>query len=491
MAQPVRRELVAALDRCRVANCRLVVAVSGGPDSLALTLGLAELRSTLDLDLHLAHFNHQLRPESEADAAFVENVGRSFGLPTTIGDANIQQLATANKRGIEETARRERYRFLAQVCRETWAAGVVVAHTADDQTETRLMHWLRGSGLRGLVGMEEDLTLEIPGVGQVRLIRPLLGVRREDTVAFCEEHKLTPRIDPSNLDPRFTRNRVRHEVVPCLRAINPGLDNSLARLARSAADAEQFIDAELDRRMPELAACTTSGWIINRAACRALPAALKRALFQRAAAALVGSGNGTHAENVEDAMRAADSWPAGTVLAWPGELEVSIEHENIVIRRGRIAIPPLKARDIPLSIDGSVEIGPLAPAIAGRPGLASRALLQLRRQSAPCEDRRGDRLHCDLDGAKLAQARSLAVRSRQPGDWIMPEGMAGRKKLQDLLVDAHVPREERDNVPVIATPEGIAWVVGVRRDRRLLAGPESRGVVCLAVDPTGESAWTS
>ncbi|HVC34616.1 MAG TPA: tRNA lysidine(34) synthetase TilS [Chloroflexota bacterium] len=485
-----------ALRRCHLEQTRLVVAVSGGPDSLALLLGLKEVRDAFALGLHVAHFDHRLRPDGAADAAFVEDLARALGLPVTVGRGDVRRTADEQRLGVEEAARRERYHFLAHLQRAIHAKGVLVAHTQDDQTETRLLHLVRGTGLRGLAGMVEDAVIDLPGTGPFRLIRPLLNVRRGDTEAFCGEHGVTARLDPSNLDRAFTRNRVRHEIVPRLRAINPGLDAGLARLARCALDAEEFLDRELERRLPDLAQRDDDGWVVRRSAWNGLPSALKRGLLRRAASALALTTGGLGADNVEQGMHAADAWPAGKTLTWPGGVELCVEHDRIVVRRRQAVIPPLGKREALLSIEPRelllsseqcVELAGISSSLDGRlPAEAAvKPIVRVRRTGAPCGDRRGDRWHCDLDGAMLAEASSLVVRARQSGDWIFPEGMVGRKKLQDVLVDAHVPRAERDGVPVVAGPSGIAWIVGVRRDRRFLAAANCPDVICLSVDGLG------
>jgi tRNA(Ile)-lysidine synthase len=497
MCETMTNQVIAKLHDCierrGFIGAGLVVAVSGGPDSLALTLALADLREALDLHLHLAHLDHQLRPESADDAAFVQDIARSLRLPLTVGHVNVRQSAETEGVGIEEAARRERYRFLARLCRTTGATGVVVAHTADDQTETRLMHWLRGSGLRGLVGMAEDALVEVPGAGLVRIVRPLLDVRKEETEAFCRERGVTARFDPSNLDRTFTRNRLRHDVLPSLREINSRLDDSLARLARCAADAEQFIESELDRRIGTLVRIDGSDWVIDRKRWRELPPALKRALLQRAATAVGHSTTVVDADNVEEGLRAADNWPSGKALTWPSDIELRVEHDRVMVRRRRVPGAALPTYALSIADDGEVVFGPIATSIADDPQKGDslvdlRGIIRWRRVTAPCTDRRADQWHCDLDGAKIAEVSSLVLRSRQPGDWIMPEGMTGRKKIQDLLVDAHIPREERQRVPIIASAKGIAWVAGVRRDRRFVADAESHDVVCLEIEAESTNA---
>ena len=209
------------------ARGEIVVAVSGGADSLCLLHLLRRVcgpgHPYPGVSLHAAHLNHMLRGEESArDAGAVAKIAEDWGIPFTPGTVDVLALAKAEKRSLEEAARLARYRFLREV-----AGGrrIAVAHHADDQVETLLLHWLRGSGLAGMVGMPPR---------QQDIIRPLLEITHAETVAYCEEYGITPLEDQSNRDPRFLRNRIRHELLPLLRELNPGIQHTLLRNAEVA-----------------------------------------------------------------------------------------------------------------------------------------------------------------------------------------------------------------------------------------------------------------
>jgi tRNA(Ile)-lysidine synthase len=222
------------LDRLRGdAPGRGVVAVSGGADSVALLRALAEFYPPDQLVV--AHLNHQLRgPDSNADAAFV--AGLLPALPHRTEDADVRRAAEGEN--LEATARELRYGFLTRVARSVGADWVATGHTLDDQAETVLHRLIRGSGLRGLRGIAARREL-VPGV---RLIRPLLTVSREDVIAYLRAIGQPWREDATNADPAFTRNRIRHELLPLLRTFNPAMSESLARLAAQAD--EVFVEVE-------------------------------------------------------------------------------------------------------------------------------------------------------------------------------------------------------------------------------------------------------
>jgi tRNA(Ile)-lysidine synthase len=189
----------------------VVVGVSGGPDSLALLHLLRRLSAELGLSLRVAHLNHGLRGAmADEDASFVASLAASWGLPCTVGQMDVR--STAAGRSLEEAARQARYRFLAEVAGAA-AGTIAVGHNADDQAETVLMHFLRGTGVAGLRGMLPrtalaDYRLGIPAKGQLWLVRPLLGVPRRDIEVYCAKNELEPRFDRSNEDLTFFRNRL-------------------------------------------------------------------------------------------------------------------------------------------------------------------------------------------------------------------------------------------------------------------------------------------
>ncbi len=223
----------------------VIVAVSGGADSLCLLHLLHRLcgegKRYPGVRLHAAHLNHQLRgADSVRDAAVVESLAAAWGLPITTGTVDVSALARTEHRSIEDAARLARYRFLREVARQQSGqsrqqdAVIAVAHHADDQVETLLLHWLRGSGLPGMVGMKPR---------QQDIIRPLLPISHVQTVEYCRLHGISPIEDLSNADPAYTRNRLRHQLLPLLESINPGFRAALLRNASVIAVDLDFIES--------------------------------------------------------------------------------------------------------------------------------------------------------------------------------------------------------------------------------------------------------
>lgn len=246
--------LRAGCTACRLANSRILVAVSGGADSVSLLLGLYQLQAEMGLTLHAAHLNHLLRgTASDADAAWVADLFCRLNIPSDIGRESISDSPERTRLGLEGAARLLRRRFLQQIAVEQNCAGIAVAHTADDQAETILHHILRGTGLGGLRGMHPAEIVEEPEpaqhLAQRPIVRPLLHVSRPTLVAYLAEQQQAYREDATNADTSLTRNRIRHDLLPLLaRDFNPQIQQALLRLGQQASETYR----DLETRSTEL-----------------------------------------------------------------------------------------------------------------------------------------------------------------------------------------------------------------------------------------------
>jgi tRNA(Ile)-lysidine synthase len=221
-------------------NCRILVAVSGGPDSVALLRGLVEIALTTPLQLHAAHLNHALRgDDSNSDAAWLEALAKKLRVPMVVAEADIRAQSVERKAGLEETARAARYDFLQRTASPIGCTHIVTAHNSDDQAETILHHIVRGTGLSGLSGMSRSRSL---GTNLI-LARPMLDIDRPTIIDYLNEIGQDYRIDASNADESFTRNRIRHSLLPNLeRQFNPQVRTALLRLGTQAAETQAVID---------------------------------------------------------------------------------------------------------------------------------------------------------------------------------------------------------------------------------------------------------
>jgi tRNA(Ile)-lysidine synthase len=240
----------------------VLLAVSGGADSVALLRAMATLKTAGSGRLCVAHFNHKLRDEAEDDERFVVALCKQLGIPCETGFADVAQLAAGTSEGIEETARRARYDFLQETAGRLGARFVVTAHTADDQAETILHRIVRGTGIAGLAGMSRSRRF-----GHATLLRPMLSIRRRKLEEYLGDLGQSFRDDPSNADRRYTRNRIRHELLPLLsEQFNSGVADSLLRLSCLASEAQEVIDVLADELCNQAVKCESQTTVVIDAA---------------------------------------------------------------------------------------------------------------------------------------------------------------------------------------------------------------------------------
>jgi tRNA(Ile)-lysidine synthase len=465
---PEERVLGFIREHCPLApKSRLLVAVSGGPDSVCLLHILTSLKEELGVELYAAHLNHQLRgADSESDAEYVTNLTQSLGIPTTIGERNVRAYQAQKRISLEEAAREVRYDFLAQTARSIGTDQVAIGHTRDDNIETILMHLIRGSGTRGLQGLRPRT--EWPSAdASLTIIRPLLEISREETQSYCQEHSLSPRLDSSNLSLSPLRNRIRLKLLPLLKGYNPRIAEALLRTARIAAGDLAFLEGEGACSWNQITQLKEDVIILDKEHLLELPSALKRQVLRLSLDKLIGSLKDIECRHIEEMMNALDK-PAGRSLNLPGGLTLTIEYDRYLIGKEPLALspfPPLEA-ELPLSVPGETRL----------PGW--HIVASITEQQAPEES---DNLSACFDFDKTGDR--LSVRNRKPGDRFQPLGMSQPKKLNRFMIDAKIPRLWRKRVPVVCSPKQIVWVVGGRIDDRVRVTEDTKKVLRLRFTP--------
>ena len=331
----------------------LLVAVSGGPDSVCLLHILVKLREKLDITLHIAHLNHKLRgAESETDARYVSELAHRLGIPATIEERDVKAYQAHQHTSLEEAAREVRYAFLAQVAQSIKAEKAAVGHTVNDHIETILMHLVRGTGIKGLGGLQPHTQWQLAG-NSITVIRPLLQVNREETTNYCRQHRLKPRIDTSNLSLSPLRNRIRHQLLPLLRSYNPQVTDALLRTARIAVDDFTFIDEQCLRLWTEIAQKQENAIIIDKQRLLETPAVLRRYLLRMSIEKLLGNIKNIEMRHIEDLMGILTK-PAGKRLNLPGGLIFSVEYDRYLLTRNRETLSPFPSLEdeFPLNLPG-------------------------------------------------------------------------------------------------------------------------------------------
>ncbi len=466
----------------------LLVAVSGGPDSVCLLHTLVKLQAELDIKLHVAHLNHQLRgAESDADAQYVSHLAHQFSVPAIIGERDVKSYQARQHISLEEAAREVRYNFLAEVARSIGADRVAVGHTSDDHVETILMHLIRGTGTRGLRGLQSSRLWQSLD-SSLTIIRPLLRVSREETAEYCHNRKLKPRIDSSNLSLSPLRNRIRHQLLPLLQSYNPRVTETLLRTARIAGDDLAFLDKEVARLWGSIAQRQGGTIILDKEKFLKLPSAMQRHLLRATMEQLLGNLKDIEVRHIEEIM-ALLTRPAGRRLNLPGGLVFTIEYNQYLLTPDPAALSPfpILRGELVLKIPGET----LFPGWRVKATIIKRPLGETEAEfvdKAPkdffsslidhqrVEDK--DRVftaHLNLDkvGGKVV------VRSCQPGDRFQPLGMNKPKKLGEFMIDAKIPRAWRQRVPIVCSPHHILWVVGWRIDDRVKVTENTKQVLCL------------
>jgi tRNA(Ile)-lysidine synthetase-like protein len=429
------------------AGTRLVVAVSGGADSLALLHLLYTHQRTLNCTLHVATLDHGLRGEAGAsDAQYVADLAREWGIPATVGKANVAAVASEKKLGIEAAARRARYDFLAAVARESGADRVAVAHHADDQAETVLMHLLRGSGIEGLGGMAYAAPL--PGHGDLLLIRPLLDVPRQQIESYCREHDLEPRHDVTNEDTRYTRNRLRREVLPYLETLYPQVKRSLAQLAAIAVIENDYIEAQFAERVLPHVQVPGERRVLPRQTFRDLHPALQRR-FVRWAAAQLGESDDLGYPQIVAAVEIMLHGEVGALAQLPDGAQLRLDYDTVVVERS--TAPRLlpensflltDAREIPVSVPG---ITPLPDG------------WELHAQHKPNGE-------MQLPGAcvEINPGAHVVLRARREGDRLAVQTGDGKRhtrRVSRWMIDNKIPQALRGMIPLLVVNGEVAAIL--------------------------------
>lgn len=443
---------------------RLLVAVSGGPDSVCLLHILVRLQEELGIRLHVAHLNHQLRgAESEADAHYVSARANRLGIPATIEQRDVKAYQAQQRISLEEAAREVRYTFLAQVAKSIGASRVAVGHTTDDHIETILMHLIRGTGTRGLRGLQPSTVWQSSG-NSLTIIRPLLPVSRQETASYCRHHKLRPRIDASNLLLSPLRNRIRHQLLPLLQSYNPQVTEALLRTAHIATDDLAFIDEEIAKLWGKIVEKQENTIILDKKGLLELPSSLKRHLLRTSIEKLLGNLRDIETRHIEEIMSALTK-PAGKRLSLPGGLIFSIEYDKYLLGLDPAALSPfpILEAEFQLKLPGETLL----------PGWRVEANIVNREQMAEKDDDFTAYLDLDKTGDKIM------VRTRRPGDRFQPLGMSQPKKLGEFMIDAKIPSAWRQRIPIVCSPQHILWVVGWRMDDRVKVTDATRQVLRL------------
>jgi len=431
----------------------LVVGVSGGADSLAL----AHCLWKANIAVIVGHLDHGLRPTSAQEAEQVQLLMQSWGLPCEVGKADVQAYAREHKLGIEEAARICRYQFLLDLAEARGAGGVAVGHTADDQVETVLMHFLRGAGINGLRGMQavsyqKELNAQVP------ILRPMLEVSHAEALAYCQKHGLLFLSDESNQDPSFFRNRLRLEVIPLLEQVNPAFKRVVLRNTLALQSDARLLEQLEEQAFESCLRNKQENWLLlDQGSFLSLEAGLQRRVLMHALNELVPGLRNIGYEAVERVRKAILN--GQNQVDFLAKIKVWVNHDTIQLGYSRAEVGFLEFPQLPSEKSYALGLGePLQLTHVWR--LEAELVSRRDYESLPLEVQQ-DRQHAWLNPADLVLP--MEVRGMRPGERWAPLGMQGKhQKLSDFFINEKIPQGARAKWPLVLSEGSVLWVCGLR-----------------------------
>lgn len=422
---------------------KVLIAVSGGPDSLSLLHLLHTLAAQLHIKLHIAHINHGLRPEAGAEALAIKKWALQMQLPVTVRRLDVEKIRRKRQLSVEAAAREGRYRALLEVAQQVGATRVATGHHRDDRVETLLLRLIVGSGLDGLKGILSKRPL---GFG-IEVIRPLYDVSRKQIEAYCRQNQLQPLQDPSNAEPVYLRNRVRLHLLPFLeQEFGSHVRRTLVQTTELLAADSSLLATMTAQAYATVASTVQDGTIVLQldlllALAEPLQARLVRQALWQAGAKRIGH------LHIQQVLAVAQSKSPSARCFVPGKIVVQREYERLLVGQTKPECRHLP-RQVRLQIPGKTYLPWscewLEAEIIPRSQVAS---LQVMPNEA----------YCAADVLK----QPLFVRTREPGDRVQLLGSPGSRKVKKILIDKKIPQQKRDQLPVVTNGEKIVWLGGV------------------------------
>lgn len=429
---------------------KVIVGVSGGPDSMALLHSLCALEKEIGFKILAVHVNHQLRgKESEEDEQYVRTFCSREKIPLEVVRVDVKGELRKKGGNLQQVARQLRMDSFAWVARNKGINKLALAHHADDQVETILMRLLRGTGPTGLVGMEPMRKWK-----ELLVIRPFLSFSRKEIEDYCENHQLHPRIDSSNASVQYMRNRIRLELIPYLHKYNPQFREALLGLSEIIYEEEKVWSTWVQKAYEQIKICQDPNRIVlDVSSFLHLPIALQRRIVKLILSYLWNEENyETTLDSIDRVRCIAEHENPSAKADLPGKISVNRAYDQLIISR----CVNLESKDVV----GSKMIPLRVPGMSSLPGFLGK--IEVIQSSSPLSAKD---LRCDdwvVFDKDLLQGPFYA-RSRKPGDRMYCFRMEGRKKLKDLFMEARIPKHLRDRYPILVQNDTILWVPKVRR----------------------------
>jgi tRNA(Ile)-lysidine synthase len=443
---------------------RVLIGLSGGPDSVALLYILLQLAPIFKLSLTVAHLNHKFRgQESDKDAEYVQEVARKLQLPVIMESRHVPAFIKKEGLSPEDGARRVRYDFFLQAARRTKANKIALGHNADDQAETVLMRFLRGSGSEGLSGIPPVRDLK-PRSG-VKIIRPLLETARAEVEAYLKENRIKSRLDTSNLKPIYLRNKIRTKLLPLLSKYNPNIKATLTRTAQVMGEENRYLKEIVDKYLKRFGKKRKGALTLDVIGLISLPRPIQRRIIRDAIGWVKGNKYGIQFRHIDDIISLLQA-KKKTSLDLPGNILVTKEYKRLIIAFNKEeSFTPFTYT---LKVPGVTNLPEL------KVSFRTRILKQRPRALGAASKRRAY-----LDYRLIRSP--LFVRTRREGDRFQPLGMPGNKKLKDFFIDEKIPLCVRTRTPLLCSGNQIVWIIGRRISEKFKVTHRTKTILMVEV----------
>ncbi len=417
---------------------RILIACSGGPDSLCLADIFIRLAGREQLEIFIAHVEHGIRGEdSWADAEFVQTFSAKHGIPFYMTHIDSIGYARKNHLSVEEAARFLRYEFLQQTARKLQCQSIALAHHMGDQAETVILHLVRGAGSKGLSGIRPRIN---------NLIRPLLNCTRAEIELYCQQRGLVPRRDCTNLDTNYRRNNIRHVLLPFLKKYNPDVVQALAQSADIISAEYDFMEDTARLVLKHLGRKEKEGISLDIEALMKEPLAIKRIVLRLAVAQIYGDIVDISFAHIENILRFIATGNTGRSLDLPHRLQIEIIYGRLLFKQKKTLVLPCECQ-LHLGENILTEFG-------------CKIILEELISSEYIEGNAS----CLVDAELITYP--LVVRHRENGDYFYPKGINGKKKIKKLFIDRKIPCFKRTIWPLVCQGDQIVWVAGIQQDGR-------------------------
>ncbi len=455
-------------------NDRVLIGISGGPDSVTLLNVLLSLKKRYNLSFFIAHLDHMLRgKESDEDVNFVNNLAQELGLPCEVKSCNLSKIALKEHLTLEEAARKYRYKFYLETAKKYKTNKIALGHNADDQAETVLMRFLRGSGLEGLMG--------IPPV-RGKIIRPLIECSRAEIEEYCKENKIGYRVDSSNKEVVYFRNKIRLELLPLLsKDYNKNIKDTMLRLRNITSEVSAYLSQETELLFKEVARRESPEMvIIDLKKFTSLPLALKRRIIRKSIEVVKGNLYSISFAHNNEILKLTEYQLGEKEICLPDNLMAKKIYNKIMIYKKMISkdqteeIPTHWKYDI--LIPGKTEIKSLGIKVEIKilDSADIKSSLYFNRKKS-----KGEFLEF-IDYNKVKPP--LKLRNRRSGDRFYPLKMKGLKKVKDFFIDNKIPKSHRDLIPILVDSEDqIIWIMGMRLDDRVKINSDTKKMLCVKI----------